>query len=127
MNFSNEWARVHSWYKVLIMIWMFSIICIIGICLKDAYERYQRLRWFELSGDTIALVSYIIFLLCVGILFHFIIYKGVYLNFYNKKQYNRCLKEINDLTLLLQQKIVTEKEYTERTSILKDELLKYHA
>lgn len=168
MNFSNEWSKIHSWYKVLIMIWVFSIICTIGSFLEDAYSTYTHNRAYvaklsnqqhssekhyqttndvndnnyDFSGSTdyftvaykrsydelLFMYSLLISSLCVGgILFHLIIYKGVYLTMYNKRQYNRCLKEINDLTLLLQQKIVTEEEYAERTSILKDELLKFHA
>lgn len=120
MNFSNEWAKIHTWYKALIVILFLIITFTISLSI---YEFSKDMR--SDNGPGWLMVSFIfIFAL---ILFHFIIYKGVYLNFYSKKQYNRCLKEINDLTLLLQQKIVTEKEYEERTSILKNELLKYHA
>ena len=117
MSVSNEWLKMHTWYKAFFGV----ALCLIVITILASLAGFLR----GADDGPILLIISLIFI-SILILFHFIFYKAIYLTMYNKIQYNRCIKEIKDLTLLLQQKIVTEEEYKKRTSILKDELLKYH-
>lgn len=113
----NEWLKMHTWYKAFFGV----ALCLIAITILASLAGF--LRGGD-DGPILLIISFIF--ISILILFHFIFYKAIYLTMYNKIQYNRCINEIKDLTLLLQQKIITEEEYKKRTSILKDELLKYH-
>ena len=78
------------------------------------YVSYYRLE--EIQN---AIMAYII----VWTLFHFIVYKGIYLHYYKKQQKQNIINEINALTLLKQQGIVSQDKYSSKVDVLKNELL----
>lgn len=109
----NKW---HTWYKVLVGIWSIPIIFffLIGIFsfIKDP------------GSDNGPYAITYCFLWAFGLaLFHFIAYEGIYLHYYKKQQKQNIINEINALTLLKEQGIVSQDEYSSKVDVLKNELL----
>lgn len=115
----NKW---HTWYKALVGLGSVLTIYFVLYMFLNLESEYYRFGYTvsDLLGD---IRNLIIGDIIIWTLFHFIVYKGIYLHYYKKQQKQNIINEITALTLLKEQGIVSQDEYLSKVDGLKNELL----
>lgn len=100
----------HTWYKIVIILWIICSLFLVGIGLFSLI--------FQTSNDDYIAIFYGIAWLIGLLLFHFIIYNGIYKYFYKKY----IMKEIDYLSILREKGMLSKDEYNSKLQLLKDKL-----
>lgn len=100
----------HTWYKIVMILWIIWSLFLVGIGVYSLV--------FRTSNDDYIAIFYGIAWLIGLILFHFVIYNGLYKYFYKRN----IMKELDYLSKLSEKGMLSTNEYNSKLQLLKDKL-----